>query len=349
MFCDSLRWLLFSRGKTSLIKIKKAGSFLISMNQLIRIGEARNGAMLPKELERYTLLGCYQGTLCIGSYNNSVNETVVFGYSVTSNAITGIVRLANGCWPTSWVQKNNLLYVGTRYGYLSAIDLDSFRETARQENLGNAIDAIAVNQAVYFGVNGRGLWKSAIDLTQAVPIGGRSEKGGERKRMFIVSALALAEDNLFVFYASNGNDPLLDGGPAGGLVEVLNESIKTVVERNGTPYGVTGAIVAPQGFMISTQSPADIIHPHGEGCLYELNPSDLSVRCLMEFPASVNTLACGFDGAVLAGLRDGQVYSIKNNKGRVIASQTGGVAGIVVVHNEYFIGSHRGEISRIRK
>ncbi|MBD3253079.1 hypothetical protein GF386_05070 [Candidatus Pacearchaeota archaeon] len=310
----------------------------MSRNQRIRIREAENKSSLPDRLRNMRLMGFYHGNLYLGAESTGViSDTFIFGYSIPDNFITGMVRLERGAWPSSWTQKDNLLFVGTRFGIITAVDMDDCDEVGRLNNMGNSIDAIAVNGAVYFGVNGKGLFKSDTGLTSPSCIG----KG------HVVSALALDKDRLFAFYFSNGNDPFLDEGPAGGLVEVLDSNLSVQSERDGTPYAVTQAVTTEQGLRFSTRNTTNASIPFGTGELYSLNQSDLSDEFLLEFPAAVNVLRELRQGILLAGLRDGQVYEVKGNERRLINSQEHGVAGLASEDDIIYIGSPVGEISKV--
>ncbi len=312
----------------------------MSNHQTIRVRDAKNQSTLPDKLRNMKLLGSYQGNLYLGSEcgDEILLDTLIFGYSVKDNTITGLVRLRHGAWPESWTQKDNLLIVGTRFGKLTAIDMENCKEVGHLENLGNAIDAIAINGQVYFGVNGQGLYKSDVGLVKPAI---------EKKKEHVVSALAVRDDKLFAFYFSNGNDPVLDGSPAGGLVEVLDKNLEVLSKRSGTPYSVTQAINTTQGLRFSTRNTSNSLVEGGEGGLYLLNHSNLSDNLLLEFPAAVNILREGQQGVILAGLKNGQVYEIEGKKRRVISSQEYGVTGLASQGKKIYAGSPNGEIYKI--
>ena len=309
-------------------------------NQTVRIRDAKNQTILPDKLRNMKLLGSHDGVLYLGSEcgDEALSDTLIFGYSIKDNAIIGSVRLKRGAWPESWTQKDNLLFVGTRFGEITAVDMDKCREVGRLRNLGNSIDAIAVNGEVYFSVNGQGLYKSDIGLKKPII---------KQKKEHVVSALTLKDNKLFAFYFSNGNDPILDGSPAGGLVEVLDENLEVLSKRNGTPYAVTQVINTTNGLRFSTRDTSNGWIEQGQGGLYSL-ASDLSDSHLAEFPSAVNVLRQGLDKAVLAGLKNGQVYEINNKKRRVKHSQEYEVTGLVSHDREFFVGSPNGEINRVR-
>ena len=310
----------------------------MSETQTIRVRDAKNQSILPDKLKDMNLLGVYQGNIYLGSEcAGDCSDTLVFGYSIADNAIIGAVRLKGGAWPTSWAQKDNLLFVGTRWGRLTAVDMGKCREVGHLNNLGNAIDSIAVNGQVYFGANGYGLCRSDIGLARTA----------KEKKEQVVSALTLRDGRLFAFYFSNGNDPVLDGSPAGGLVEVLNENLEVLSKRNGTPYAVTQAINTVRGLKFSTRNISNGWIENGEGALYSLVPSDLSDAVLLELPAAVNILIEGQRGVLLAGLKNGQVYKIEGKRKRVIHSQGYEITGLASEGGEIYIGSPNGEIHRM--
>jgi hypothetical protein len=307
------------------------------MNDTINVRDAKNQSKLPKKMRKLHLLGSYQGTLYIGSEcANRFSDTIIYGYSLHDNAIRDSVKLKGGAWPESWTQKENLLFVGTRSGNVAAIDMSNCKQVGHLRGLGNCIDAIAVDEAVYFGVNGKGLYKSDIGLSGTK----------KREKKHVVSALALREDKLFAFYFSNGNDPILDGSPAGGLVEILDKDLEVLSEKNGTPYAVTQAININQGLRFSTRDVSNGWIEEGSGDLYELDPSDLSYKHLMRFPSAVNILR-GDQEALLAGLKNGQIQRIEDKKKRVCASQEYEVTGLAICEEAIYVGSPRGQIHRI--
>jgi len=303
-------------------------------DRIIKVRDAKKQSLLPAKLRDMKLLGSYQGKLYLGSEYNS-SDTIIFGYSISDDAIIGAIKLNRGAWPESWTQKDNLLFVGTRFGDLTAVDMETCEEVGRLENLGNAVDSIAVNGHVYFGVNGKGLYKSDTGLTRKT----------KEKKEHVVSALTLREGKLFAFYFSNGNDPLLDGGPAGGLVEVLDENLKVLSKRNGTPYAVTQAINTEQGLRFSTRDTSNGWIQDGEGGLHSLQP-DLSDELLLEFPAAVNILR-KLKGTLYAGLKNGTVFKIEGGEKREVSSQRHGVTGLVSEGENIYIGSPNGKISRV--
>lgn len=307
-------------------------------NEKIDLRLAKNHSQLPEKLRKSYLLGAYQGNLYVGSeIGESSNDLIIFGYSVKEDSIIGSVKLKGSAYPTSWAQKNNFLYVGTRFGNIVTLDMTSCQEVCRSRHFGNSIDAIAVNGEVYFGVNGFGIHKSDVGLSGIEMV----------TRKNVVSALALKDDKVYSFYFSNGNDPLLDGSPSGGLIEVLDKNLNLLSERNGTPYAVTQAINSGEEIIISTADVSNGWIPQGSGELYELNQSDLSTRRLANFSSAVNVLRQGQGGAVLAGLKNGVTKAVKDKREITISSQEEEVTGIVVGKNEFYVGGPRGTILRV--
>lgn len=313
----------------------------------IRIRDASHQDALPDKLKGLFLLGSHQGTLYLGSecrHENwrAASDTIIFGYSLADHAITGSVRLqAGGGWPASWATNGQLLLVGTRNGHVAAIDMAACKEVGRLGPLGNNIDSIAANGAVYFGVNGRGIHKSDLGLSGV-------EK--QEKKDNVASAFTFAGNNLLAFYFSNGNDPLLDGSPQGGLVEVLDKDLNVLSRANGTPYAVTQAISSSGRIRFSTRAEytPDIGYTEGgRGELYELNPSDLSFRRVLAFSSGVNVLAEGLDGMLLAGLRDGKLHIVDTRKSRVFVSTVSfpnEVTGAAVHDGKYYVVSKQGGV-----
>ena len=212
------------------------------------------------------------------------------------------------------------------------------KEVGRLKNLGNSIDALAVDGSVYFGVNGQGIYRSDLGLG----------KPTKMKKPYVVSALTLRKGKLFAFYFSNGNDPFLDDSPAGGLVEILDENLSVISKRNGTPYAITQALNTQKGIRFSTRDTSNGWIEGGEGQLYSLNHSNLSDNLLLDFPAAVNILREGREGIILAGLKNGIVYAIDGKRKRPVFSQEYEVAGIATEGRNIYVGSPNGEINRVK-
>ena len=84
-----------------------------------QIRDAKNQSILPPKLRDCWLLGSFDDKFYLASeINSSVmnDDIVVFGYSSKKNIITMAESLKNVCYPESWSQKKNILYVGTRGG-----------------------------------------------------------------------------------------------------------------------------------------------------------------------------------------------------------------------------------------
>jgi len=309
------------------------------MTKTITIDEAKNRNRLGDDLKELKLLGSYNGKLFFGCENgDGAFTTLIFDYSLRDKEVGEPVRIRDGSWPESWAQKGKMLFVGTRFGYVSAIDMETCRERA-STRMDNSIDAIAVNGNVYFGVNGKGIYKSDDGF----------EKKAWKNKKNVVSAITPFDDKLAVFYFSNGNDPYLDGSQSGGIVEILDQNLEVLRSKGDIPYAVTQAVTCGGKIFFTTRETGNGNVPNGDGGLYELNPRSLKHHQIRDFSAAVNILRMGNDGTLFIGLKDGRLIERYERKEKVLRVQEYPITGVAFAGKYVYASSSDGEVARIKR
>ncbi len=324
----------------------------MKMRKSIAIREAKDEAGLPETLVTLNLVGAYNGILYIASEEKGTGNIFVYNYSLEENAVKRKIVIEKGSWPTSWTQDDNLLFLGTRSGNLAAIDMENFKEVGNLKNK-NCIDCIAVDEDVYFGVNGHGISRADKGLSAVKDTYAEKEKwqseDGERELLPNASALAFFDNSLCVFYFCNGRDPCLGETPIGGLVELLDKDMKSLTGRRLIKDVVQHAVRYNDKIVFATADERNGWIPQGTGELFLLNPSDLSYESITELPAAVRSLYKDGDN-FLAGLKDGQVFKVdQEGLKKKLCSQTHRVSGIVVQDKQIYVGYQNGVIEVLDK
>lgn len=349
----------------------------------IRIREVLGGSDLPERLGELKLMGSYLGKLILSTQDLTSHlkeDSLILTYSTNENRINERFRIKKGGGISSASQQGSTLYLGTRWGQVLSIDMASGKKIEETERFGNNIDCLTANGAVYFGVNGRGVCKSDLGLKTLVDKEGNDPKGNKLKiikvgnifntqgegemseedrenlrdfsenippRPKVASAMASYQGKIITFYFSNGNDPLLGEGPAGGLVEIIDKDLNSIKLKNGTPYAVGHAISKDDKIFFATRDESNGWIQNGSGEIYSLDPETLKHNVICNFPASVRCLHQGKED-MLVGLKDGTLKEVDTEgKSRTLFYHGDGssISGIAVEDNRIYVAHPKGRIT----
>jgi len=240
------------------------------------------------------------------------------------------------------------------------------------KKFGNTIDTLVVDNDVYFGVNGVGIFKSDLNLSYVkghknnlvdkcpgpIKLDLLSEKKKDREKFSnwmrkvnehhnkeppVASAMAISDSYLNVFYFSNGNDPLLDGNSAGGIVEILDFDLNTIFKKNNSPYAVSHA-VNDKDIFFATSDISDGWSKNGSGEFYVMNKDSLEISHLADFPASVTSLK-KFKKGFIVGLKDGSVMKVnQDGLSKKLYSHDKPVRSLLTDKDKIYVGYPTGKI-----
>ena len=310
------------------------------------IRKAENASKLPEKLKDSWLLGIHEDILFLASTMDKSelsDDMFVYGYSL-GNRITSCMTIKDSAWPESWTQQGNTLYVGTRNGKIVAIDMKAGRIIGQQK-FNNSIDAIAANNQVFAGVNGRGVVKLKRDLKSEAKFYIASEEivhAGDTEKyqhLPVTSAITIFNDNIFLFHFSNGKDPCLGDTGCGGLVEVLKRDLKSQTERKLIPYAVKHAVADEEGIYFATSDESNGWIPEGQGDLYSLNPQNLAYHHVRGEFAAVTSMA-RYKGKTLLGLKNGVLASVGDSEKTVcLHNQQTAIKGIVIKNDKIYVSA----------
>ena len=286
----------------------------------IKLREAKNSELLPPRLEGMWLVGVHGGTIYLASKIKEqefqlFEDIFIYGFSVGDNRIVGGIEIKKGSWPESWAQKDDMLYIGTRSGHVVAVDLKTGKQI-RQLKYRNGIDSIAVNNNVYFGVNGDGIHRASRRLASK----GHYVKGEEwkskidgkdcdRSSIPVTSAMTFFNGSLYAFCFSNGRDPFLGESPCGGLVEILDKDLQPLSERKLSPAAVCHAVSDEAGVYFATRDTRNGNFRFGEGEFYLLNPKTLEYKEIIRGLVAVSSLTNNPNQFIL-GFQNGTVIGV---------------------------------------
>ena len=313
------------------------------------IRKAKNASELPVKLRDSWLLGACDDTLFLASQVKKekfelFEDIFVYGYSLEGDRISAGITIKGGGWPESWKQQNNILYLGTRWGNIVVIDMLTGNKT-RQQKFDNLIDALAVNSYVFAGVNGSGVVRLDRELKSNPSFYALEEEvahtiDGKRcyeKHLPVTSAITIFNNNVYLFHFSNGGDPFLGDSCCGGLVEVLDEGLKPVLERKLIPCGVRNAVADGENIYFATADTSNGWIPAGEGDLYSLNPKNLDYHHIQGDFAAIVSMARR-DGETVLGLKDGVVFALRDNgSSKILHQQETPVNGILVKDKKIYV------------
>jgi hypothetical protein len=305
------------------------------------IRKAKGNKRLPEKLRDMRLLGAdAQGGLWSAAEHGDpvFPDLVVQSYDPKAHAIEGVWTFEEAGYVTSSYIDEEKIYVGTRGGVVVAFEAATKQDPALAVQQDNAIDAlVAFGGSVYFSVNGQGL----VHADRSLQVLHESRKDQN------ATALAHDDKHLFAFYFSNGNDPLLGDGPAGGKFECLNDRLRCLSRYEGSiPYAVSHATMQDGALFFATANMSNGWHPEGSGAYHILS----SMR------AKMPELVFDTQSAVTA-MHVGDTVHLGTKLGQVFAGDTGAkgpcsyhkhkITGLAQVENSLYVGQPDGRIDEV--